>query len=661
MKKFKWLSFAVMGALACTMASCSDDEPGGAKNEQEQGNGFYAITLQLPTAMGSRSKTETPGTGNDPAQSTDGYETGQDYENVVNSMVVVLATKEAGTGKTADKYNYVSHADGAIVKTSSKDQPTFVMQFDSEDLKPYAEEADGTTHTLYIFAFCNPTPTLRETLTNLDDAEDKDISTLAASIIDPNAPEIATKYAFMMTNAELYPHAINETWAELMANHGTRDKAYNLTPSTDGANQTSESVDSNPLKVERTSCRFDFKSTTEIKGTALPAPNTYPIKDVAGTSSEVFANVEIQQLALFNERKEFFAIRHSSPAEDPKASNYKVSLCGTETSKNFVISPDWPDYYGLTDATLSSVYSNYFLSLGKVATGGDAAPNNTQWQKISDLTVDDIHGSSQSDPWDTTDKEPYSGYKIWRYATENTLPVKQQKHEITTGVVFKAEIQPLKATAGVTLSKLAQSIAKAIEEGEPIYTYNEENGIYENTANNTMIFGSALDMYNFCKTNVSSVQRVNFLDAVKAGLFSVTIGGGSPITGSSVTETQLFPADIPTGTVITVTPTDNGKKNSELKEYNLMCYAPATDGKYYCYYYYYNRHNNNGDDSVMGPMEFATVRNNVYKLKVENVLTLGLPQDTPPDPTTDDENPKVFFKVSVKVLDWVVRTNNIIF
>ena len=60
-------------------------------------------------------------------------------------------------------------------------------------------------------------------------------------------------------------------------------------------------------------------------------------------------------------------------------------------------------------------------------------------------------------------------------------------------------------------------------------------------------------------------------------------------------------------------------------------------------------------------MEFATVRNNIYKLKVDMVSALGLPEDTPPDPWTPDENPQVYFKVSVKVLDWVVRKNSIKF
>ena len=73
----------------------------------------------------------------------------------------------------------------------------------------------------------------------------------------------------------------------------------------------------------------------------------------------------------------------------------------------------------------------------------------------------------------------------------------------------------------------------------------------------------------------------------------------------------------------------------------------------------------------MGIMEFATVRNNVHKLSVTNINLFGHPyQDDPenPDPDPDPETPdqpdesvNYYFTVSVKVLPWTVRINNIEF
>ncbi len=87
---------------------------------------------------------------------------------------------------------------------------------------------------------------------------------------------------------------------------------------------------------------------------------------------------------------------------------------------------------------------------------------------------------------------------------------------------------------------------------------------------------------------------------------------------------------------------------------------------YYCYYFYWNRHNNNGNNGVMGAMEFGVVRNNVYKLAVTKIDRLGHPRITendpdPLDPDDPDEKGDVYLTLSVEVLPWTVRVNNIEF
>ena len=101
----------------------------------------------------------------------------------------------------------------------------------------------------------------------------------------------------------------------------------------------------------------------------------------------------------------------------------------------------------------------------------------------------------------------------------------------------------------------------------------------------------------------------------------------------------------------------------------FTAYNAADDGSYYTYYYYWNRHNDNGDNTNMGKMEFAVVRNNVYKLCVDSIKKFGHPDPTDPDPvdpdpvdpTDPDEEGEYYFQVTVKVLPWVVRVNHIEF
>lgn len=93
-------------------------------------------------------------------------------------------------------------------------------------------------------------------------------------------------------------------------------------------------------------------------------------------------------------------------------------------------------------------------------------------------------------------------------------------------------------------------------------------------------------------------------------------------------------------------------ENSELiKEYIGDGNKGAT-----CYYKYWIRHMNNNNNEQMGPMEFAIVRNNVYKLSVSKVNDLGDPTGEI-DPNNPDETSKMYLSVKVSILPWVVRNN----
>lgn len=101
----------------------------------------------------------------------------------------------------------------------------------------------------------------------------------------------------------------------------------------------------------------------------------------------------------------------------------------------------------------------------------------------------------------------------------------------------------------------------------------------------------------------------------------------------------------------------------------ITIYQSSIDGDtpgYYCYYYYWNRHNDNGIPGVMGPMEFAVVRNNVYKLSVDKISRLGhprIPGNDPdkPTPGTPDESDEIYLDVKVAIVPWAVRLNSIEF
>ena len=152
-----------------------------------------------------------------------------------------------------------------------------------------------------------------------------------------------------------------------------------------------------------------------------------------------------------------------------------------------------------------------------------------------------------------------------------------------------------------------------------------------------------------------------------------------------------------------------GSKDSSVKEYINSIYKDTKALKAlgvdfyiqgYCYYNYKIRHNNNNDNNVMGIMEFAIVRNNIYKLSINSVAQIGnttsgtpgapdpnkpgegeedndpkkpnpeipgtvvpnLEPTTPPTPIipeTPDESTDSYLNVTIEVLSWTVRNNDI--
>lgn len=314
--------------------------------------------------------------------------------------------------------------------------------------------------------------------------------------------------------------------------------------------------------VERSMARFDYKAKNG---------NVYDMG--AGL------RLTLTEAALINQSKAHYVFRRVA---DNKTATPVVG--GVETPSNWVVDTDWTN---------------------KTKDGFNAQleePAKWSWTSLSGLTANDNYDGD---------------YKIWCYAKENTLPtIDAQKHDVSTGVVFKAEI-----TAGETASA---EVKAALASGKRIYVFN--NKLYGTWANvkTAAVAGTDANLQAAYNQAVAGLEA----DVEPAAAAAAAAG----FTGYS-----------------------------------------AVDGKYYTYYYYWNRHNDNLDPYKMGIMEFAVVRNNVYKLCVESISKFGHP--TPPtDPTnpTDpdpdpvkpgdpDESVNYYFTVTVKVLPWTVRINNIEF
>ena len=317
--------------------------------------------------------------------------------------------------------------------------------------------------------------------------------------------------------------------------------------------------------VERSMARFDYKQSGAFN---MGAGITLTLTDAA----------------LINQSKAHYMFRRVTAGSEPTATNAVVG--GAEVPTNWVVDTDWSNKVaGNFDAQLSD-------------------PSNWHWTSLASLTTNDNYDGD---------------YKIWCYAKENTIPgTTAQKHNVSTGVVFKGEL-----AAGETAS---DAVKTAMAAGKRIYVFNN------------VLYGAWKDVKAAAETGTDPTLQAAYNQAATG------VAADAEPTGAAAAAAGF------TG------------------------YSPK-NGKDYVYYYYWNRHNDNLDPYNMGVMEFAVVRNNVYKLAVDKISRFGHP--TPPDPSNPDPDPEpdpdpvdpddpdesvnYYFNVTVKVLPWTVRINNIEF
>lgn len=478
-----------------------------------------------------------------------GVEIGKDYENQVSEVLVVIT--DATEGSTYDKFI----AKSSVVPPSSANNTTYVVPFKTTELTSSAGKS------VNVYVYCNPTEELTKA-TTFD--VNKDYYTLT----DATNATIWTKNKFLMTNAD-------------------NDYKRTLPANLDDYRVETNPFDLETINVERAAARFDYKSSV--------ANETYTLMEDENGDPEV--TITLTDMALVNLSKEFYYLRRVSA--DGTSTN--ATIGGTETNTNYVVDTDydWKSGSTITD------YSGHFFYVYNQ----NSASADYTWTSISSLTNND---DDNNNSWNTNNSK--GDYKIWRYATENTIPKGTddglQKKGITTGVVFKGEIQ------GAT-----EDMKTLLNGTNTVYVFDN---ILWGTWDNVKTAAEAKESDKTTLSNPSLAAA--YKEATKDGY------------------------------------TDDAKAVAA----GFTIFKPNADKKYEVLYYYWNRHNDNNNNGSMGPMEFAVVRNNVYKLSVTGVDKFGHPTD--PDDDPDPENPEdpdeeddVYFKVAVEVLPWVVRINDIEF
>lgn len=641
-------------ALALAFVGCGHDEltdgNSGTGDNNSKDAVYMNVTVQLPVGRtGTRGKTDEQG------GSSDGTEVGLDRENRVHSVLLVLADKDNKFIGCAEKSeNLATEKDGKITTVQSISKSVLSDYYGGDN-----GTLEGDKQQINVFVFCNPTNALKEIFGNVsaEDATWYDRACTISEQPDGKSDNAAIwggpdhEGGFLMSSFEISTKRLPKNFSD-WDNFTKVEKPFLLSGINSNIGGSSDNTVDNDgaIKVERSVARFDFKDGSRNED------NTYDV--VKDQDDNIIMQIQLQKMALVNMSKNFYFLRRVSDNGLSDGPNFK--LCGTETSSNYVVDTD------ATEKNDGSIikggnYENHFnFCLGNSADGWTIDANaRNQWftSKISEV----LKGTDDNPDWVGT--TPHGDYKIWRYVTENTIPgiTSNQTNGISTGIVFKGKMIAPKGASG-TLADALNGASGNPADDPILYAYgNNIHVTWKEVRAMAIQQGKGSPMYTaaFGNTKIDPVAEKNAADgaiAVKAVYSDDEESADYQWNAWHNAETGKDPKNLK---IFKAAATTAG----------FTLYESSTDegvNGYYCYYFYWNRHNDNGNNGVMGPMEFGVVRNNVYKLAVTNIKKLGHPRVSendpdPVDPEDPDEVGDVYLSVSVEVLPWIVRVNNIEF
>ena len=702
--KFKSISMLI-SAMVLGLASCQNEAllPNNAENTANPAYSgktvFLTAGVALPTD-GTRSATDDypdPDTGETNSNESPDFEYGYDYENDVRTMLLVFAT-------TDNKFLCSTVVSGIEKAPTGLANYTFEVaaELKYDDLAKLYETKDGnkgllasddsdnpTAPEINVYAYCNYTANLEKLFEDTEVGSTAWIDYKGTVSEEPSAPghtpsissTIWAERSFLMTN---YQKATTKFPATLAAWEPYADKSNPYQITSDGKQ---EGTPLSAIKVERSAARIDFRDGS--KDMEDPAKGDYeykiitdihvhvdnsddPDKDDEQINDELnLFNVKLSRMALVNMSKEFYYLRRVSD----NGFNTNANLLGAERTTNYVVDTD-ADKKQIANGhshytNFATNYTDYTKAFNFPLYKSDDSYNKAAWYADE---IDDVL-DNRKDTWTG------NRYHIWRYVTENTIP--GEENQITAqsvGVVFKGRIKAgediekkysTSEALGASDYYVSENVRKALADDNSTYfpvLYSFDGFLYagfEELIEKAATFdGKGGRLYMAVEAILSNLLKLESDEST-----NYTSNG----TGEGITLERYYKIlnNEETGyTIANNVVTEAAVK--ELAPKNRISVYEASDeddgeGKaYYCYYFYWNRHNDNSKSGLMGKMEFATVRNNVYKLAVTKINQFGHPIEKkndwdPVDKDDPDEEPLRYIEVKVEVLPWVVRVNNIEF
>lgn len=559
--KYKWLGSALCLALMLVTASCSmhDDISDDCGRSDGKQQVYVKLRLTVPS-QNQGTRAKDPAGGE---ENGEGREEGQSYENSITSALVFFYRSADGINSDAstpiDEYAYMTVTEGV----------TNVMQIELEL---------DTKYNVLVVA--NP-------------GDYSWVSTEEGRNLGGVRNHICTQ-AWGGNDDEDYRDFVmsSEDGGETIT--VTDENTSEATPAT---------VD---VTVERLAARVDYKTNQE---------NNYPCGDALG-SVNITGAVIINQLSAGT-----YLIKRVTHGDDINAD---VVYLGDEEpatggmATNYVIDP-WTLDKNAANAVLSDGNNNFELPNGQKVNAAGLYNPETYFQTIPDGTNPETWAGYCEEGTDMVGEG--AGWKRIGYTLENTTLEENTSTNYNTGIVFKAQFHPVGMTNytdgqtfftynGVIYPMLTDMMGQ-LNGQEYFSTYvgkkiaaltswNDLKNFAASITNDPTGYSKYLEDY----ADTHSAEEFNTADELKWEYYlSYKLG----VFENSQDGPEINQNDINTRAVLY-------KSSGEL----LRTYYKGQ-----CYYIWWLRHSNDGDDETNGVMEYAVVRNNIYKVTVNSVSTIG--------------------------------------
>ena len=602
---------ACMAMLICS--SCVNEDLGNepARPDGPDGNElFMYVNVELPTGTSTRSETESEGGSSGDSDNDFKTEDGFTNENTLSSVELHFFEINGNYLETITGFVATPNGNGNVT-LKAKVSPSKLLNLSGKETKLFIVANNGS-HTFTNIsgvqsATFQATDLEAEPLgkfTYSDDGENK----LGNVVPIGNKSEVIVDFSDLEGNTE------GDILKNLEKVIGYDDKNRSLNLSEVKKKDDTESSAPGRINLERGVARVDFKPNHVLKPNSTDdyyKANLYPVGKIPNLYAEMVS------LQVFNVSKESFLFRHTSAGNKttgyPSSENldgYTGGLFGTErgtaygTVASTTTNPDgttttvyYEDYYWITD-------TDWKTKDDKATTGPDAAYFLNQPALVSD--INGLTGYYTFASGDTKGIMELSGktagdWYPWCYITENTLPsTAAMTKGLCTGVAFRMFLcketgTPITPDDFITREKYLEASKELADEEA------------KDEPNQTVID----------KNEAILAKVVGELTQVGNSEYYRLVIGSDDCYAEKVTEL-----------------------NSEGQNVD----------KYYITYWYFFRHNLPTPHVVgtVEPMQFAVVRNNIYKISVTSLN--GLPEPFKPgDPAEPQEE---YISVELNILSW---------